>query len=197
MVSHERRKQASRERILDAALELFRSQGMDGTTIDEICARADVAPRTFFNHFPKRDDMVRALAALRLEGLQAVLAKRADKDQPVPALLTGLFDDVAKFLQASGPFYRELVGTMLALAYATPPASPQRAGELHGWFLALIKEGAGKGEVTDRHEPSTLTDIVMGTLVAVLMNWTADAGYGIRSGLHEAGVALADLLAPG
>ncbi len=70
----ERRRQASRARILDAALDLFRAKGMDGTTIDEICERADVAQRTYFNHFARREDMVRALAHARLGGLADLLA---------------------------------------------------------------------------------------------------------------------------
>lgn len=44
----ERRKQQSRDRILEAAFELFRAQGIERTTIEDICERADVATRTFF-----------------------------------------------------------------------------------------------------------------------------------------------------
>ena len=54
----ERRKNELRERILASAFELFLSQGVSATRIDEICERADIASRTFFNHFPTRQDMV-------------------------------------------------------------------------------------------------------------------------------------------
>jgi AcrR family transcriptional regulator len=182
----ERRKQESRARILDAALTLFRAQGVESTTIEEICERADVATRTFFNHFPKRDDMVRALALSRLRGLEAVLAERQALD------LVAFFDEVADYLESSGESYRELVGTMLALSRG----GTERSGELYGTFLTVIKNGVAKGEVTTRHDPQTLADIVVGTLTAALMNWTADGSYSIRSGLHDSAVALADLLTP-
>jgi len=55
----DRRKLETRERILSAAFELFVRQGTNETTIEEICERADVATRTFFNHFPTRQDMLR------------------------------------------------------------------------------------------------------------------------------------------
>ncbi|MGB8389499.1 helix-turn-helix domain-containing protein [Mycobacterium sp.] len=58
----ERRKREVRERILTAAFDLFLRQGVSATTIEEICERADVANRTFFNHFATRQDMIRALA---------------------------------------------------------------------------------------------------------------------------------------
>jgi AcrR family transcriptional regulator len=183
----ERRKQESKSRILDAAFELFRSQGMERTTIEEICERADVANRTFFNHFPRRDDMIQALAVERLRGLSDVLAERRASE------LVDLFDQIARYLQASGPFYRELVGAMLRLS----GAGTDRSSELYRSFLALVKDGVASGEVTTRHDPMTLTDIVVGTLGAALGNWTADDGYSIRSGLHAAALALNDLLTAG
>jgi AcrR family transcriptional regulator len=186
----ERRKRESRARILDAAFELFRTDGVEATTIDAICARADVANRTFFNHFPRRDDMVRALAAERLHNLDAVLAERVDV--PAPARVVGFFDDVAAYLEGSGPGYRELVGAMLAVA----GTGIDRGSALHATFLALVKDGVARGEVTDRHDPLTLADVIVGSLVGGIVNWTADETYAITTGLHDVAVALADLLAP-
>ena len=192
----ERRKQVSRDRILAAALELFRTQGLDNTTIDAICERADVATRTFFNHFATRDDMVRALALTRLRGIETSLAEREMSGQPALDLLVAFFDDVARALAGSGPHYRHLVGEMLALSYGAPRGGTDRSSELYTSFLGLVKHGVARGEVTTAHDPLTLTDIVVGTLNAVLMNWTSDETYNIESGLHDAARALADLLAP-
>ena len=74
----ERRKREVREKILAAAFELFLSQGVAATTIEEICEHADVANRTFFNHFATRQDMIRALAERRLVNLHDVVFERAD-----------------------------------------------------------------------------------------------------------------------
>jgi AcrR family transcriptional regulator len=59
--------------ILDAAFELFLSQDIYATKSDAICERADVANRTFFNHFATREDMIPALAERRLLHLREVL----------------------------------------------------------------------------------------------------------------------------
>ncbi len=72
----DRRKMEVRDRILRAAFDLFLSQGVSATTIEEICERADVANRTFFNHFPTRQDMMRALAESRLLNLHDVVVDR-------------------------------------------------------------------------------------------------------------------------
>ena len=194
----ERRRQESRARLLDAALALYVEQGPEGTTIQAICTRADVAERTFFNHFPTRDDMVRALAARRLEGLDALLAERTDAaERTVPQVVVGLFDELADHLETFGPGYRSLVGDMLRLSWSSSgDAGTARTGEPYGSFLRLIKEGVARGEVTDRHPPQTLADVVVGTLVAVLLGWAGDDAFALRTALHDAGLALEDLLAP-
>src|SRR5260370_4051627 len=78
----DRRKGEVRDRILEAAFELFLSQGIDATKIDAICERADVANRTFFNHFATRQDMIHALAEKRLLHLREVLLNRTDAAGP-------------------------------------------------------------------------------------------------------------------
>ncbi|MCW2752776.1 MAG: TetR/AcrR family transcriptional regulator [Marmoricola sp.] len=180
-----------RERILQAAFDLFLSQGMEATKLEDICARADVANRTFFNHFSTRQDMVRALAERRLANLHDVLFDLVD--EPVPTRLLGLFDNISTVLVDSGDTYREMIGTMLG----TVGFGGERGSGLHDTFLELIKDGVSRAEVSTRHDPATLADIVVGALVGSIVTWTVDETYSLRTGLHDVGVALCDLLVIG
>ena len=67
----------TRDALLDAAVELFQTRGIRATTIEAICARADVSQRTFFNHFKTREHLYAAIAQRRLIGIVAYL------DEPV------------------------------------------------------------------------------------------------------------------
>jgi AcrR family transcriptional regulator len=190
MTRFERRKQESRARILVAALELFDRHGVESTTIDDICLRADVAKRTFFNHFSTREGMIRELGSERLRNLHDVLSDRGE--EPAPARLIGFFGDVAAHLTASGVGYRELVGAM----FATTGTSVERGSILHDTFLELVKEGVARGEITARHDPAILADVIVGSLVGGIVNWTTDETYAIDSALREVAIVLADLLSP-
>ena len=76
----ERRKLEMRNRILEAAFELFDTKGVEATKVTEICDRADVAHKTFFNHFPTKQHVLREIA---LGGLGRLLEDIEDaRKQP-------------------------------------------------------------------------------------------------------------------
>jgi len=54
----ERKKHATRKAIEDAAWELFGERGYAETSVDDIAARAGIAPRTFFRYFRTKEEVL-------------------------------------------------------------------------------------------------------------------------------------------
>jgi AcrR family transcriptional regulator len=89
--------EATRERILEAAIGLYIEQGVSGTTIRQIGQRADVAPGTLRSHFPSRD------------ALDAAMAERLTAEAPLPDLsifhgARSLEERIGRLIRASGTF---------------------------------------------------------------------------------------------
>jgi AcrR family transcriptional regulator len=51
----ERKKEETKERILQSTFQLFRKHGVEATTVEQICDQADIAKGTFFNYFAHKE----------------------------------------------------------------------------------------------------------------------------------------------
>ena len=48
---------ASKTKLLDAALQVFRTKGYSATTVDDICHAAGVTKGSFFHHFTGKEEL--------------------------------------------------------------------------------------------------------------------------------------------
>jgi AcrR family transcriptional regulator len=58
--SNQRKREPARDRILDAAAELFYAHGVNSVGIDAVIERAGVAKMSLYNHFASKDELVAA-----------------------------------------------------------------------------------------------------------------------------------------
>jgi AcrR family transcriptional regulator len=82
----ERKKLKTREAIVDAALSLFTERGFERTTVADIAAAADIAPRTFFGYFPSKEDVLFDDFDETLASLKARLGAREPGETAMDAL---------------------------------------------------------------------------------------------------------------
>lgn len=189
-----RRRRRSRAALLEAAIELFQEQGIRSTRLEEVCARADVAPRTFFNHFETREHLYHAIAQQRAEQMAAAFDARAADPRPFAVRLLELTREIGHYL-SERPAYRELVSEMLHLRVESGSAA-SRGGSLGRAARRFVADGAERGEVGRRHAPEVLADLLLGATTTALGNWCADPDYDLVAGLEQSARALLDLCDP-
>lgn len=135
------RRQATRERLLVAAVELFGERGVLGSSVEEICERAGFTRGAFYSNFESKDEL--CLDVLRRKGEQYLSAMQAAIEviPDVPGTAGGteglIRDAVAVFLEAQPKKVAELVAMMELRLHAL------RTPELREGWLA-VHEGISR-----------------------------------------------------
>ncbi len=79
---------AKRDRLIDAASQLFYEHGVERTTIADIAAAADVPAGNVYYYFKTKDDIVDAVVSKRIEEVEATYAALAERyDTPADRLM--------------------------------------------------------------------------------------------------------------
>jgi AcrR family transcriptional regulator len=129
-----RKKARTRAEIFEAAMALFGERGFAAVTLEQICARADVARGTFFLHFPSK-------LALLLE-LDRALARElrahfADPRSSGRSELRALVEELVEPTCARGAVLGDLLRELLA---AHEPAGLRALAE------DVVRRGQRRGE---------------------------------------------------
>jgi AcrR family transcriptional regulator len=174
-------KDATRQRILDSALRLFKARGFEETTTREIAAAAEIATGTLFNYFTSKEAIVASVAEESLAKARAAF----DRTAGTLSLDEALFALVAAELRQLKPL-RRLIAPLLETALS--PLSTARSTADHSLrsghleIVAGLARGRGLGELS---------------AVALQMYWTLYTGVlafwaGDQSPKQEDTLALLD-----
>jgi len=128
------RRERSRASVEQAALALFRAQGYDAVTVEEISAAAGIGPATFYRYFGTKDGVLFAYQPVLLGAIRDAV-ERLDVNQPRSAQLLDLLVDFASFLEARS-------GAMAVrdeIVAANPNLLPHTLAVQRNWEAELIR----------------------------------------------------------
>jgi len=187
----ERRRLEMRDRILKAAVRLFREAGFETSTVAEICEAADIAYGTFFNHFPTKLDLLRAIVDESQRALAQSVEALGKQAAPTSEKLQALFDLLAQNAREFGSGQRDLVAQMVTLGHQESPAARDR--RLHAIFRSFLEPGVARGDVREE-ELDALTEIVLGTYTSLILGWVHFDDYPVLERSNAAARLLSRIL---
>ncbi|GAA4915300.1 AcrR family transcriptional regulator [Nonomuraea thailandensis] len=167
MSLRERKKQQTRQALLDAAGRLFDEQGYETTTVDQIAAAAGVSTRTFFTYFRHKADVLHTNSDDCLDaGVAAIHARRPDES---PAdLLARAFDEMLAESWTMG-LTAGLVGEAFELPVLSPRASIDRSNTRMDRLATALVSACGIPRMTAYAMVGAAIGAVSGT-ASVSMN---------------------------
>jgi AcrR family transcriptional regulator len=167
-----------RARLIEAALDLFGTQGYAETAIGPLCAAANVSTRSFYEHFASREALLIALHdEINAEALAAVGQAIADVDPlDLPARARA---GVAAYLRTMTADRRRARIALIESVGVSRTAERHRQ-EAIGRFAAVIEleadrlAAAGIAPVRDHR---LVAVAVVGAINGLVNTWTVDPDW--------------------
>jgi AcrR family transcriptional regulator len=159
----ERKKQRTRDQIVDAAFGLFAERGFQATTVADIAAAADIAPRTFFAYFPSKEAVVFFDFDALFESVKATIEGRPEGETAIDALRRWLEHSLpAKHEESDEAVLRK------RLCIDEPSLAAHQKGLLSR-LEGILREGVARdlGEPADGLRPKLVAAAAVAALSAI------------------------------
>jgi AcrR family transcriptional regulator len=136
----ERKKEKTREALVQAALRQFGKRGFDHVTVEDIADACDVSPRTFFRYFASKEDVLFAES----DGCRVqLLASLAEQDPDVSAFRA--LETATRLVAAQYAEQPALLKIRHRIANSTPSLRTRAAERQQGWESEVIDQLRASG----------------------------------------------------
>ena len=170
-----RSKDATRERLLEAAEEVFADKGFYEGAVDEVARRSNTSKGGVYFHFLSKEQLFNAV----MDGLGDRLLQRVEHalagvQDPVARLEVALQTTVETFCK-----HRTLARLLLVRGYSMGAGFTRKKQEVFSRFAALIQrllDDALKGHPHPTINTEVAASIWLGSLSEVLVRWLEAGG---------------------
>ncbi|WP_043182885.1 TetR/AcrR family transcriptional regulator [Streptomyces sp. NRRL F-5123] len=164
----ERNKLRVKNRLYDAALRLFVEKGYEQTSVDEIAEEADVARRTFFNYYQRKEDLIDAWGERRRSHLEARLQ---EPDGASPRSVQLSLERCMNVLADVNESERGLTRVMLSAWVKAGRPMDEEPFAAH-IFSDILEEAKRRGEIPEKVNTRGAGYLLRDGYLGVLYRWS-------------------------
>jgi AcrR family transcriptional regulator len=169
---------ATRERILDAAAELFSQRGYAATGVDRLAERSGIAKTAIYYHFGNKEGLLAALveraATVWTEDIRESASRGSDPAERLDRALSGM-----RTMVEEKPWILRL---LLLLALEVADSKPEIGAVLHSIFVrardtivAGLRDALGR----DVADAESVAMVMLGLLQGVVIGRQLDASISL------------------
>ena len=162
----ERKKARTRAAIREHALRLFREQGYQRTTVEQIAAAAEVSPSTFFRYFPTKEDLVLQ------DGMDTRMVEAFERQPTGLGVIAASRGAIREAIASYDGAELDLIQETTTLTMTVPEVRA-RAMDEFGRTIAVISEALAKraGRPADDLAVRTVAGAIIGVIMSITMPW--------------------------
>ena len=162
----ERKKARTRASIREHALRLFREQGYQATTVEQIAAAAEVSPSTFFRYFPSKEDVV-LQDDMDIRMIEA-LERQPGGLSPLGAVRAAIREMIASYSEADVEVLRETTALTMTVPEIRARALDEFARTINVIAAAVAKRA---GRSPDDLAVRVMAGAIIGVIMSTTMPW--------------------------
>ena len=163
-------KEATRQRILDAATEVFSEKGYHGSAVDDIVKASKTSKGSFYFHFPSKQEIFFALVDRLIVALARSTEEAIQRESGALAKVSAALDTVFRTFSR----HRSLAKILLVSGVGLGKAFDERLFAIHARFADAIKshldEAVGEGSIPPIDTELTAY-VWMGAVNEVIVRW--------------------------
>jgi AcrR family transcriptional regulator len=165
----ERKKARTRASLREHALRLFREQGYEKTTVEQIAAAAEVSPSTFFRYFPTKEDLVLQ------DDMDTRVLEAFDRQPPELAPLAAVRAAMREAWNSFTPAEWEKISQAARLSMEVPEIRARAMNEFARTINAISAALARRtGRAPDDLRVRVVAGAVVGAMMAIFLPEVAD-----------------------
>ncbi|WP_020520816.1 TetR/AcrR family transcriptional regulator [Catelliglobosispora koreensis] len=171
--SAEERRTERREKLIEAALELFGTEGYAATSIEKLCATAGVSTRNFYQEFSGREDLLLAVHGQITERAVAGIAELLSSLENAP-LAVRISKAVTEYVRLTAGDPRVARVAYVELVGVSQTVEEHRLSWRAKWSALMEAEAAraaSRGEAVTR-DFHLSTVAIMGAVNELVYHWS-------------------------
>lgn len=169
----ERKKQATRQGLHEAAFLMVEEYGLAAVTIEAIADRADVATRTFFNYFSSKEDAVLDRDPTRPQALRRALLERPEGEDVLIALRRVVGDLVTPEILDGERLLRRM--RLIRSEPLLRGAMAAMHDEIEEALVAAVAQRTGQDPNVDLY-PALVVSAALAAFKVALLHWSDQGG---------------------
>ena len=168
----ERKRLETREKLFQAAVQLFAKQGFAATKVEDITEAADVAKGTFFNYFPSKEHVLMYFASRQLGKVEACMEKAKEGKEPIDRLLRVMAHDLLSLPARTPDLARSMMGSFMGNEEVRNVIREEIAGRGRNLLAQVFEIAQKRGEARRDVAPYEMARVFQQTMFGTMLLWT-------------------------
>ncbi|NLA58554.1 MAG: TetR/AcrR family transcriptional regulator [Firmicutes bacterium] len=160
---------AKRERIKQAALEIFSSQGYANTTVQQIAERARVGKGTFYTYFATKEDVLTDLLTEGLNNMGQHIEKKIRTIQGSVAKLRAIVREQLRYFHEHQSLCRLITREVWGHSDQSSPLAQRVRSSYLKMLQEVVEKGIKDGELRSL-DPQTVATALYGMVSMVALS---------------------------